>query len=879
TILLPDILIFGRDHSGDHEVGSVSFSCRKLKYDTKSPALLHLAWDRFDLGVPHLAYADSMGAFLLNGAYIASADSAMTIDSFAYASATSATAFHGSGIRVRNLNWNRFITSKRISIGSLDSRTWSVALAAADTSKRPAQSGSWQDALARSIHIPIEVKHADLQSGTVDVQLSNASSFKAHDLSITAASLNIDTGIAAQQPFFSQQLEIRSAFVSYGATGTSIEANALEANIQDSFVRAHSISYDSRARSGDRTHATPIEFDGVDIAGIDFPHLASGESIAASSLRTSAWRVSQLPSGAKSKKPSQSIWAKQRNIAKSISLPVRIGEIDLRNGTLQITGGSAPRILAHGARLVAVSFNLDSTSASSNNLFFSKDIWVDAPTFHYSDKAQRNVIDLRDAHVRLKGRSIAAGSARYQSKSTGRAVNNMSYQATHIQIEGIDIPNLMDTKKIAIHTAKAQSWQIERMADKVTANVTQAATKSTMKLPISIGRAILPHGSVIFHERDSASNGFSPTLTTQVTTLNVDNFHLYPPSKKRARLAFGQVVCKVPTFSYAPLNGFYSWEIRNLNGDLIKSAVTMDSLGYIPKYSEDEFAARHTYSKGRTDFRLAPVQLLGIDTKRLIAGESIIVQKFDAPTLWLDYYKDMRKPADPHPPPAVMPNDIVRGMNIPVTIQDIVLEDGRIQIREHTRNGVPTGDFTFQHVQVEATPITLDSASPEVHRPTQFNLSGIFVGQSPTRARLIYPLHDSVLNLSIDGTVGPFDATQLNQFLVNAEHVQVMSGQFHNGDIKVNIQGGVANAVVTPIYDHFKLKVLPPDPNDPPDIEEGIKTLAANLLVLRDDNPDEGGGPPKTGRATLERQPTQEFFQFLWYAIRRPLGMVVGGFK
>ena len=305
----------------------------------------------------------------------------------------------------------------------------------------------------------------------------------------------------------------------------------------------------------------------------------------------------------------------------------------------------------------------------------------------------------------------------------------------------------------------------------------------------------------------------------------------------------------------------------------------MDSLNYSPKYSEDEFTALHQYARGRTDFRLAPVHIVGIDTKRLIAGRSIDVQDFVAPTVWVDYYKDMRKHADPNPGPAVLPNDIVRKLNIPITVDTIQVEDGTIQIRERDLNVDSTGNFDFQHVKVSAAPLTLDSASSLVDTPTTFDLSGIFIAQAPTHVRMVYPLHDSALDLTVDGTVGPFDLKQLNQYLVNAARVEVTRGQFHHADIKLNINGDVANTTAVPIYDHFKIKVLPPDPNDPPDLMEGVKTFLANALILRDDNPDDKGGTPKVGVTTLQRQPSQEFFQFLWLAIRKSLGAVVGGMK
>jgi hypothetical protein len=384
---------------------------------------------------------------------------------------------------------------------------------------------------------------------------------------------------------------------------------------------------------------------------------------------------------------------------------------------------------------------------------------------------------------------------------------------------------------------------------------------------------------VLFKERDTATGGFSPTLQSKITKLEVTQFHFLPPKKKRPRLGVDQVVCVMPSFSFSALDKFNTAEIRNLNANFKDSIITMDSLGYIPRYSEDEFNALHTYAAGRTDFRMSNVRVIGIDARRMINGGGVEINRFVAPFLFVDYYRDTRKPVNPNPPPALMPNEIVRSLNIPLTVHRIYVNDGHITIRERTPNGVEPGNFTFDSIRVMATPITFDSASPLIDTPSRFRMSGVFIAQAKTDVTLIYPLHDSALNLSVDGTMGAFDLKQLNQFLVNAEHVEVTSGQFHHADIKMDIKDGQASTFVEPLYDHFKLKVLPPRPNDKPDIEEGVKTFVANNFILRDDDPDEKGGPPITATTTLAYQRSDAFFQFLWFSIRKSLGTVVGGFK
>jgi len=880
--------MYARDRGEDRESGVGAFRFQNFSYDSKSKALMGMGMSRFDLDVPWIQYSDSSLSCFVKAARVTSADSLLTVDTFAYASGTGSLELRGSGIRGAGIQLMRPISGKGIAVRSLQTRTWAANIVTGNDTAHLPSNVPWQVQVARSVPFPIVIDTLNLNGGALDVHLANSSLFDVRGLDLHALKFDLDSGVAAQRPaasptmLFSREFDVAASVANYRAKSSSAQVTNLAITIQDSLVTARSVSYNPSAHSITGKNIAPIQFQDVRMDGIGFDSLFAGSEVVANSLRAHGWKILGLPTStaAKSKKASQTIWEAQHDLATSIGIPVRIGRIDLTDGTVRVGGTSSPTILADRASIDAIGFNLDLTKAASNALFFSKDLEVKAARFQYGDQGGLNVVDLHSADSRLSRRSVSAGIAEYVSRSSFEpSINNISYRFNDLDVAGIDFPSLFASKKISLQSVRAHSWTITNSMDTTTQPAQPKKPTAAWTEKITISHAALPNGTILFRERDTVPGGYSPTLTSKISTFDVTDFRFLPPKGKRPRLGFGQVVCAVPTFNYDPLGGFYTYKIRNLNGNLRNSIVTMDSLCYSPKYSEDEFAARHPYMSGRTDFRLALVRISGIDTKRLISGESIDIQSFDAPTVWVDYYSDKRKPADPHPAPPMLPNDIVRKLNIPITLDTIQVEDGDIQIRERTVNSAPPGNFAFQHVKVSAAPITFDSATPIIDTPTRFELSGVFIAQAQTKATVVYALHDSVLNLSVDGTVGSFDVKQLNTYLVNAARVEVTNGAFTHGDVALRIKGDVANSRVVPIYDHLKIKVLPPDPNDPADVTESAMTFLANAFVLHNDNPDEMVGPPKVGATTLTRQPSDEFFQFLWLAIRKSLGSVVGGMK
>ncbi|HEY3874728.1 MAG TPA: hypothetical protein VGM92_04590 [Candidatus Kapabacteria bacterium] len=896
SVEIPGVSLFGRRSSADYAAGEFTFTCNGFSYDSKSAAPLHMAVKKFQLQVPWVNYADASGSYYVRNASTSSTD-ALAIDTFAYASGENTLAFSASQFHVNGIDLLHNLSSKRISFRLISTRTWSVRcrIEPGDTTK-PRTNGTWQEKLAHSLGLAIAIDSIRLNGGTLDLQIEPHSSLEASALDLHARHFNLDSGSAAVRPCFSDQFALAAREARYTTNGTDVGVTQLTANISDSLMTASRVLYASGEGSHSFTNRhsmqqekAPMSVRALRAEGVRFRELLNGQEIAMTSLRAAAWNVSGLPqstgtkhSAKKSKttKSANSIWEAQKQIAESISIPIRIGRIDLQDGTMHVKGGTNPTIDAERAGIQAVGFDLDTTRSTS--LFFSKDLRLGAGTFHFADWKQRNILDAKNARTRLSSRSLAASSITFVSRSPFEPdLNNSAYTANDLDLKGIDFEGLFDNKQILVEDARMSSWKIERKSDTVSnpEKPIEKAIKPEWKLPIRVRHAALPNGTVLFWEPDTVPGRFAQTLKSSITTLEVNHFHFLPPHKKRPRIGYRQVICAIPSFTYTPLDGFYHVVIRNLNANLADSTIAMDSLGYIPLYSEDSFAAMHKYARGRTDFRLASARLDGIDARRLINGGGVIIDSFAAPTLWLDYYKDDRKPSDPNPSPAVMPNDLVRSVNLPFTLQHIAIAQGHIQIREHDKNEDSTGYFTFDSVKISASPLTLDSASPEIDTPTHIEMDGIFIAQSLMRVAMDYPLHDTAFNLSLIGKVGPFDLKQLNSYLIPGERVQVMNGNFYDGTIQMKIANDVATTYVCPIYNHFKLRMLPPKPDERRGVMERLKTFVADNFILRDDDPDEKGGPPITATTTLARKGNDEYFKFLWMAIRQSLGKVVGGFK
>ncbi|MDP4221302.1 MAG: hypothetical protein Q8916_08290 [Bacteroidota bacterium] len=334
----------------------------------------------------------------------------------------------------------------------------------------------------------------------------------------------------------------------------------------------------------------------------------------------------------------------------------------------------------------------------------------------------------------------------------------------------------------------------------------------------------------------------------------------------------------MPKIHYDLGDSVYFMEAGPIHTSLSDSLVEIDSFSIRPKYSETAFAEMHHYLRGRMEYSSADIHLTGFDIERLMEGKCLSLKKCTVGEWRLDYYSDKRKPRDPHPPPAVMPNELAREFQFPVDIDSLVLDSGKIRIRERAPGSKEAGVVTFDRARMIATPYCTDTSSADCGAPTLIRISARFLGEAPVTATVNYHLQHKELDMDIDASVGRFSAKRLNDFLIPNERKEITDGTIEGGTLKMDIHGNTARTSVTPRYQGLSMKILPNEPGATRGLWEGLKTFVANTFVLRSSNLDKDDIKATSATTTLARKPDEEFLQFIWFALRKSLGKVIGGF-
>jgi hypothetical protein len=888
SAIFADVRLFRSCTDGDVQAGTASAKSYGLRWDSKT-RISPFTSKRLDLAIPRLDFPDSnvLHSWQIRNLIGRTEDSLLTIDTIGYNPTHGSEARRGEaakplhigtstdfqflGIRAEGIDFAGLMAGKGVVVQSFAAHSWRVdhnsdKPKAKDTTAKKAFS---QNDLAKLISFPITLGRLDLPQGNLRLSQSHGSLLLLEDLGLKASEFHFDPKVPSNEPLFSKQVEIDLPQFNYEKNGSLLELYGVHADTKDELLNAASVAY---SKSG-----MEYRFVGPQAEGINFVELLEGRDIAIRTLEANSWSIA----GASYKKrPQQSSDSKsfsQKDLAKSIPLPISVGRIHFPNGSIHIGGSSTlSATRAHGASVGAYDFALDPKSPSMRPLFSGQAV-IDVPRFSYGKTGASLV--LANLHGNLKDGLVTASSIAYPNGGT-------DYRLDGVRAERINFADLLNGRGISLAVFKTNSWSIDHQSVKgdTTVNTSQKSDPrkniaQSISIPFRVGQIDLPHGTIKSVTVNADSGKTLSTFLTKDVSIKAFDFNLDPRKTQDQPALFSkQVLFSVPSVSWNESDGFYSFEMRNMQGNLRDSLVTIDTLGYIPKYGEDEFAARHQYSRGRTDFRCSSLRAEGVNFADLLMGGGVAIRILESQTWLIDYYKDRRKPVNPQPKEARLANDLIQSVKFPITIQTIVLDSGHIRFRERIPGSADAGVLTFENVNIIAHPFTTDRADSQFSKPTQFDLNGVFVGESHLVAKALYQLHDSTFNLSIVGKVGPFDAKRLNAFLVTNNREEITSGQLDTGIIKMDIIAGNATTTVTPEYHELSLKVLPPRLDDPPDLEEGVKSLITNALIIRRDNPDDKGETPVSATTTRTRAKIEELFQFIWLALKQSLGKLIGGF-
>ncbi|HET9135213.1 MAG TPA: hypothetical protein VFO76_01145 [Candidatus Kapabacteria bacterium] len=468
---------------------------------------------------------------------------------------------------------------------------------------------------------------------------------------------------------------------------------------------------------------------------------------------------------------------------------------------------------------------------------------------------------------------------RFDSVGNGVYLNSISMDS--VVLSGISWQRILLDKKVELTAIHFNTPTVT--LGKGNGPELQDTTKRTIiKLAQSLEHPVVSIDSIILNNITIAmppdSTEKNPPRIERAS-IGISHFKIDRDTTHAAEFLFfsNRIDINVPEVNYLLEDSLYTLSMKNVRANLLDSSLFIDTVLYHPNYPDRAFIAKFPVRRDRLDFAWHGISLDGVNLVKLLGWRGIEFRTGSVHDWSFDYYSDKRKPLGP-PQQAVYPHEALRGAGLRIHADSFALHNGVVHVREQHTGSPDQAKLEFSKIEAVIHPVDVYASDHKKAQACEVNMSTEFLGTS-VRATIIYPLSDPMFNMDLHTLVGPFDPKRLNQFLQVSDRSEITSGIVESGELTMKIRNGVATTTLIPKYYDLSLKLLSKSTKEKRGILEGLKTFIYNTFKLHSDNSPTVGEKVKSATTTRSRKKQEEFFQYLWFCIRKSLGHVVGGFE
>lgn len=319
-------------------------------------------------------------------------------------------------------------------------------------------------------------------------------------------------------------------------------------------------------------------------------------------------------------------------------------------------------------------------------------------------------------------------------------------------------------------------------------------------------------------------------------------------------------------------NPQYELRCQHLRMGIREGTLKLAGLELAPTLDPERFFAASPFRRTRFHLQAPDCQAEGLACLDLLQGQSYRARLIQIRNPSLDAFVNRDKPANTNTSPTHMPNEELASIKQLIQIDRVEIMNGRVRYAEQRVADGPPGQLTFDNIDLTGQGIGNRIAAPSTTR-----LHGVsrFMNAGRLELALTIPADLSDFNLHHTGSLSAMDLTALNGFLPFAEHTRISNGFLEQANFDIQVASGQASGQLEAIYQDLKIALLDLPSGSAQGIRERVGSAIANHLKLRTSNPGKSG-VVKIGEVNYNRQPGNNFLQYLWFAVRSGVAAVVG---
>ncbi|HZX59253.1 MAG TPA: hypothetical protein VFE54_11025 [Mucilaginibacter sp.] len=332
------------------------------------------------------------------------------------------------------------------------------------------------------------------------------------------------------------------------------------------------------------------------------------------------------------------------------------------------------------------------------------------------------------------------------------------------------------------------------------------------------------------------------------------------------------IEAELNNYSGRSANGLYNYKLKSLRLSTQTSRLNIEGLDVSPVKPEVFFdKTYHDRFKIHLDsLQLDHFDFLSYHKYRIVHGSYLKLGSGDVSIL-----------SNPRQSPVTnriksFPHFALQLLSADLTIDSINAHHIDITYTEFNKKSNKTGTVIFKNSAGHIENVTTNKDSLQKNNICTAKISSYFMNSGKLDVLFSFNLTDKNASYTYKGSLGPMDLRLANPACMPLGLVKLNTGKLKQMDFDIKANGKTARGNVGVLYNDLKVTVLKADTVNDRLKHMTIASLFANVMVLKHDNPDDGGEKPRIAYVNYFRPDSVSFFGSIWKTLLAGIKPSVG---
>ncbi|MDQ2769903.1 MAG: hypothetical protein M3Y54_05315, partial [Bacteroidota bacterium] len=342
------------------------------------------------------------------------------------------------------------------------------------------------------------------------------------------------------------------------------------------------------------------------------------------------------------------------------------------------------------------------------------------------------------------------------------------------------------------------------------------------------------------------------------TGIRIDSVARFTP----ARVAYGRAwqvyTGRLQAAFDAP---YYLADVAHLRLNTTARTLSLTGLALTPKFTPVQLNLRHGYQVPQFRARVPELAVAGLDFGPLVRHGQVHAARITVRRPELHVASDGRGPINPHQ--SIITPEAMRRLHLRLDVRRLDLVGGNLTARYRSPLSPVVGSISINRFSGSIFNISNDPRRMTAATPLTGTATAWLQNRCRMTVHLAVPLLDPAGRHRVWGSFGPGEFAMLNEMTVPTRLVEFKKGKVQGITFALRANQQRVTGTMTTRYTGLQLELLSYKKGEiKQSLGKKIISKAANVLVIRDQNPRKGGRLV-TGDMTSKREPLFSVF-VLW---------------